>query len=335
MTLRIIDAEAELDAAFDQLEATLTAWAGGQADAWQRDGHDGVVAHGASFTRQEDVYIYLEAHRRRRVLGVALSERDKQVFQIEAQRQDPAKDKKRFVLAANDAQETFLLLAVEELKAQGIRDVFRRLAGAPAVKRANLSNRDYVLLGPLSDPKTAEALLSLAALHPAYEQLVEKAAGSAVTEADRAESADLYAMSPGVARQHRVQAKVTRALFERLTGLGYVMETVELGSLTADLAMSRGEDTVVFEIRPEADIDDLQKALGHLAIIAPRALGIDRLIMLPAPKDPIGAALDPYKQAFEEMGVSLALYDFRDGELNFVLEYTDPGLAADVRLALA
>ncbi len=327
MTLRIIDAQVQLDAAFDQLEGTLAAWAGGRADAWAHGRGQGV-----SFAKGIDIYLYLETHEDRRILGAALAERDRDVFRLETARHEPGRNRKPLVAATNEAGEMFLLISIDALKGQGLRDVFRRLAGAAAVKRANLAERDYVLVGPLSEPKSADALLAIAALHPKFEEHIEKSAGRGQ---DEAEERDLYPVSPHVARQHRAPAKVRRALFERLTGLGYVLETVELGHLSADLAMSRGEDTVVFEIRPEAEVEDLQKALGHLALIAPRALGIDRVLLLPAPREPVGAALDPYKQALEEMGVSLAFYDFRGGETSILLEYADRVLAADVRLSLA
>jgi hypothetical protein len=326
MTLRIIDAPDQLDAAFAQLEATLAAWAGGRADAW-RQGH----GRGVSYAKGMDVYLYVEAHEGAHIIGAALSERDRDVLRFETSRKEPARNRRSLVAAANTSGDMFLLFAIEALKAQGLRDVFRRLAGAAAIKRANLADRDYVLVGPLADPKTADALLALAALHPKVEDHIEKSAGRGQ---DEAEDSDLYAASRQVARQHRAPAKARRALFERLTGLGYVLETVELGALTADLAMSRGEDTVVFEIRAEAEVEDLQKALGHLSLIAPRALGIDRVLVLPAPAAAIGASLDPYKQAFEEMGVSLVFYDFKGGEIGFHLELADAALKSDVRLAL-
>jgi hypothetical protein len=334
MTLRMIDAEAPLDAAFDALEAALEAWAGGRSDAWQKDDRNGPGASGASFARRDDVYLYVEKDRHTRVLGVALSERDKDLVRIEVSRAEPMKDRKRVALAVDEAGLAFLLIAADELKRQDVRDAFRRLAGAPRVKRANVSGRDYVLIGPVNDPACADALLSLAALHPRFEGHVEKMA-SLATQQDGADEADIYKISPNVARQHRAPAKVTRALFERLTAIGYLMDTVALGRLTADLAMSRGEDTVVFEVRPEADVDDLQKALGHLALIAPRALGIARVIALPAPRDALGATLDPYKQAFVEMGVSLIVYDFQGGQPRFSVELADASLDADLRAAIA
>ncbi len=329
MTLRIIDAEGPLTTAFSQLEGTLSAWAGGRSDAWEdRDG-----VEGASFSRSEDVYLFIERQRRRLVFGAALSASDKDLIAFEISREEPARDKKRIAAAMNEAGESFLLIGVDALKNQGVGDVFRRLAGAPAVKRANLSDRDYVLIGPLSDPRSAEALLALAALHPRFARQIDKAAHVAVDE-DR-EDAAIYAVAAGVAKTHRAGAKAARALFERLAALGYYAETVELGALKADLAMSRGEDTVVFEIRAEAEVEDLQRALGHLALIAPLALGLTRVIVLPAPKEALGATLDPYKQAFEEMKVSLVFYDFKGGETVLTLDTADPGLHADVRLALA
>lgn len=329
MTLRIIDADGPLLTAFSQLEATLAAWGGGRTDAWERQ--DGL--EGWSFSRSEAVYLFLERQRRKYVFGAALSAGDHDLFAFDISRDEPGRDKKRVAVAMNEAGESFLLIAAEALKGKGIGDVFRRLAGAPAVKRANLADRDYVLIGPLTDQRSAEALLAVAALHPRFERQIEKAAHLAADD-DR-EDADIYAVSSGVAKTHRAAAKATRALFERLAALGYYAETVELGALKADLAMSRGEDTVVFEIRAEAEVEDLQRALGHLALIAPLALGLTRVIVLPAPKEALGATLDPYKQAFEEMKVSLVFYDFRGGETVLMLDTADPGLHADVRLALA
>jgi hypothetical protein len=326
MTLRIIEDTGQLDAAFSQLESSLSTWSGGRGMAW-RQGR----GEGKSFAKGTDMYLFLETHERVRAVGAALTERDRDLFRFETARLEPGRDKRSVVMATDAEGHGFMLFSIEALKAQGLRDVFRRLAGAPAVKRANLAGRDYVLVGPLADARSVEALLALAALHPKFEEHIEKCAARDRHEADET---DLYPVSAHVGRQHRAPAKVRRALFERLTGLGYVLETVELGPLNADLAMSRGEDTVVFEIRPEAELEDLQKALGRLALIAPRALGIDRVLVLPAPRAPVGAALDPYKQALEEMGVSLAFYDFSHGETGFVLDFADPNLAPDVRLAL-
>jgi hypothetical protein len=329
MTLRIIDADGPFLTAFMQLEATLAAWGGRRGDAWERA--DGL--EGWSFSRSDEVYLFIERQRRRYVFGAALSAGDRDLLTFEISRDEPARDKKRVAAAMNETGECFLLIAAEALKSKGIGDVFRRLAGAPAVKRANLAERDYVLIGPLTDPRSAEALLALAALHPRFERQIEKSAHAAVDE-DREDMA-IYAVSHEVAKTHRAAAKATRALFERLAALGYYAETVELGALKADLAMSRGEDTVVFEIRAEAEIEDLQRALGHLALIAPLALGLTRVIVLPAPKGALGATLDPYKQAFEEMKVSLVFYDFKGGATVLTLDTADPGLHEDVQLALA
>jgi len=329
MTLRIIDAEPALLSAFRQLEATLCAWAGEPSDIWE--GED--ATQGASFSRSEDVYLFMERRARRAVFGVALSANDADLIRFEISWKEPARDKSRVVAAQNEAGECFFLIGADALKSQGVGDVFRRLARAPAIKRANLANRDYVLIGPLTDPRSAEALLALAALHPRHGLQIDKSAHLA-TDEDR-DDAVIYEVSVGVRTTHRAMAKAARALHDRLSTCGYYAETVEFGALKADLAMSRGEDTVVFEIRAEARVEDLQRGLGHLALIAPSALGLMRVIVMPASKRALGAAFDPYKQAFEDMKISLLFYDFRNGEVVLTFDAVDPSLHPDVQQALA
>src|SRR5262249_35181860 len=98
--------------------------------------------------------------------------------------------RKRFAVAIGEADEPYLLISADELRRQDIRDPFKRLAGAPQIKRANVSDRDYVMVGPLNDARAADALLSLAALSPRFEAHVEKL-GALVGASDPRDEADV------------------------------------------------------------------------------------------------------------------------------------------------
>ena len=311
MTLRMIDSEAQLSEAFEALETALGGWSGGQSDAWRREEAQGVV-EGVSFARRDDVYVFLERRPDAFVVGVALSESDADLVAFSFGRSEPAGARRRQAAAINDAGETFLLLGIDELKRQGVHDVFRRLAGAVGVKRAHIAERDYVLLGPLGEPESADALLSVAELHPRFERHVERL-GALAARSDSAEGARLYPVSARVVRQHRVFPKIAAALFERFAGAGYQLDAASAGPVQADLALRRGEDTLVFEIRPDCTVEDIQRGLGQLVLLAPNAEGVTRLLVLPAGREPEAAAtaLAVFRGAFDELAVVALTYDFR------------------------
>ncbi len=335
MTLRIIDAEVQLDQAFGLLRSTLKAWAGGRDEAWQQEGRDGVRAEGAAYSRREDVYVAVERDERRWTLSVALTEKDQILLEVAIPRRDPARDRKRFAMAWSDGDEPFLLLGVDELRRQGLRDPFRRLAGAPLVKRANVSDRDYVLIGPLKEEGAPDALLSLAALHPRFEALVERL-GALAGRSDEADEAEIYTVSPRVARERRVHAKVSAALFQRLRGAGFQIAELKSGVLRADFAAVRGDKALAFEIRADAEIGGGLKALGQLVAVAPAGgagsgPGFRRSLVLPGPRESLGSALAPFEAAFRELGVLVLLYDFKDGEVFFWAQAVPPDFPNDLR----
>ncbi|MGE0829250.1 MAG: hypothetical protein AB7O04_07865 [Hyphomonadaceae bacterium] len=334
MTLRIIDAETALEAAIAKFEDALTAWAGAKSNVWQKDWREGAEAEGASYARREDVYIFVEKQKRDVLIGVSLAERDRDLFRAALPRAAPAADRKRYAIAEDDSDgQSYLLIAADELKRQGIREPFRRLAGVANIKRANVSERDYVLIGPLNDARAADALLSLGGLHPDFERHVERLAALA-GESDAREETLLYPVSRQVERMHRAHEKIVAALFQTLHGAGYAIDDVETGLFRADFAMSLGAETLVFEIRADAALEDLIKALGQLTLAAPKAAGLTRILALPAPREQLGAALEPYFSTFEEHAISVLIYDFKDGEARFFLERADTGLSDGARALL-
>lgn len=302
---------------------------------WQTDGRDGVEAEGASYARRDDVYVFVERQRRHVLIGAALNHKDRDLYRVALPRQEPAKERKRWALAQDDETgETHLLIAADELRRQSVRDVFRRLAGAPQIKRANVSDRDYVLIGPLEEASVGDALISVGGLHPDFERHVERLA-SLAAESDEREEAELYKISRAVERQHRAHARVVHALFERLHAAGFALDQAETGGLRADFAMSRGAETLVFEIRADGAIEDVLKALGQLAVVAPKPAGLHRILALPAPRDQLGGALEPFRPAFEELGVSVLVYDFVGREVSFFFALANADLPRETRQAFA
>jgi hypothetical protein len=316
MGLRIVDAEVQLEQAFAQLEKALTAWAGGKSEAWQKDGRDGPRTEGASYGRREDVYLYTEKTPRTLSVGVALTEKDRALLTLELPRREPAKDRKKFALAIGDAEEPYLLVSVDELRHQGIRDPFKRLAGAPQIKRANVSDRDYVLVGPLTEARAADALLSLAALNPRFEAHVETL-GALAASSDEKDDRDVYQVSARVAHERRVHAKVVDGLFEKLRAAGFQIAELKNGPLMADFAVHRADVAIAFEIRADAELEDFLKAIGQLVLIAPAGGAFKRCIVLPAPREALGGALAPFEAAFKEIGALVLLYDFQDKGIKF------------------
>lgn len=330
MGLHIVEAELQLEQAFLRLEQTLAAWAGGKGETWQKDGRDGPREEGASYSRRDDLYLYTEKNQKTFSVGAALTAKDRALLTLELPRRDPAKDRKRFALAVNETDETFLLVSAEELKRQNIRDPFRRLAGAPHIKRANVSDRDYVMIGPLGDARTADALLSLAALNPRFEEHVEKL-GALAGLSDEKDDADVYQVSPRVARERRVHTKVVEALFTRLRSAGFQVAELTNGPLMADFAVHRNDVAIAFEIRADAELEDFLKAIGQLTLIAPSGGAFQRCMVLPAPRDPLGGALAPFEAAFREARIFVLLYDFDGKDMKFWAQVVPEGFPAELR----
>lgn len=325
MSLRIVDAELPLDQAYDLLHKTLAAWAGGKAEPWQSGGEEG-----ASFSTRDDVYLFVMRNAKRVAIGAALTAKDKEIFRIEIPRKAPASDRKRAAIVSGENDELFLMAAAEELRKQGIRDPFKRLAGAPNVKRATVADRDYVLIGPLGENNTADALLSLAALSPLFERHVEQLAALA-GQSDAREEADLYAVSPPVAGARRVHAKVVEALFQTLRKAGFQVAELSNGPLRADFAVARADGAIAFEIRADAELNDFIKALGQLALIAPAGGAFRRALVAPAPQTSLGESLASFEATFRELGVWVLLYDFDHSAINLWTAVAPADLAPDLR----
>jgi len=333
MALKIVDGAEQLQASLDTLEATLTAWADGKADHWQEDGRGAPRESGATYARRDDVYLFTHQSPREISVGVALAERDRDLVRISLPRREPSKDRKRAALALDDSGASFLLISVDELKRQSIREPLRRLAGAPQIKRANVADRDYVLLGPLDEPRVAEALLALGGLHPLFEKHVEKL-GALAGASDDLDEQELYRPSPRVAKQPRLHAKVVHALFEKLHGQGFEVDELKAGPYRADFAMRRRDLSIAFEIRVAAELEDILKSLGQLLLVAPKGSGAQRCIVLPAPREAMGPALDVFQPALEEAASMVLLYDFKDKAFVFWPHLIPAAAPADLVQAL-
>ncbi len=329
--MRIIEDPAELDAAYAALAAAWGAWAPPQRWA-SRDALE-PAGEGASYARRDDVHLFLERTNDKIALGAALTERDQNLLRVEFMRDAPARRKRRVAIAADDAGKHHLLLSAEVLAEQDIRDPFRRLAGAPLAKRAEIGGRDYVLLGPFDAPRIADAFLAVAGLSPAFARHIAKLGALAADEDERLETS-LYEISRNVARAHKVQRRVVAALYEALSVKGYRLDEASAGPLKADFAMTQGAETLAFEIRGDAEIADLVRGVGQLALAAPRGAGLTRFFVLPAPRDD-SRALAPFMPAFEELGVSVLFYDVRDDQVSFVFHRPDPDLPAATRALFA
>jgi hypothetical protein len=326
VSLRIVDADLPLDQAYDLLHKTLAAWAGGKAEPWRHDGDEG-----ASFSTRDDVYLFVMRNAKRLAIGAALTARDKEIFRIEIPRKASASDRKRAAIVTDEASgDLYLMASADELRRQNIREPFRRLAGAPNVKRASVAERDYVLIGPLGEDRTADALLSLAALGPAFEKHVETLAALA-GQSDAREETELYAISPRIAGAHRVHAKVVDALFTMLRGVGFQVAELSNGPVRADFAVARADGAIAFEIRADAELNDFLKALGQLALIAPAGGAFRRALVAPAPQTSLGGALAPLEATFRELGVWVLLYDFKDGAVNLWTAAAPADLPPDLR----
>lgn len=287
MALRIIDNPERLDAALTRLEAGLLAWAGDVADMWR----DRVGGFGTSYARSEAVYLFLERDDRDVHIGAALSDGDQSLLSLRFDRRDPAHRRDRWALAEDDTGAVSLMIATAALERQNIRDAFARLAGAAQVKRAQLGQRDFVLIGPLGTARDGEALALLAALHPDALRANEAA------DPDEAELGQLYRAAKGVRREHKVAAKAATAVQARLTGTGFVPDQIEVGPLSADLAFSRQDERIAVEILGQTDAGAIALAVGRLALIAPRAAGIDRILVLPEPELEGDGALSAFEGA--------------------------------------
>lgn len=331
MALRIIEDPAELDAAYAALSASWAAWAPPQR--WSARDALEPAGEGASFARRDDVHLFLERTNDKIALGAALTERDQSLLRVEFMRDAPARRKRRVAIAIDEAGKFHLLLSSEFLTEQDIRDPVRRLAGAPLAKRAEIGGRDYVLLGPFDAPRIADGFLAVAGLSPTFARHIAKLGALAADEDERMETS-LYEISRNVARAHKVQRRVVAALHEALSLKGYRLDEAEAGPLKADFAMTLGAETLAFEIRGDAEIADLVRGVGQLALAAPRGAGLTRFFVLPAPRDD-ARALTPFMPAFEELAVSVLFYDVRDDQVSFVFHRADPDLPAATRALFA
>jgi hypothetical protein len=324
MTLRIIDQADRLDAAVARLEAGLLAWAGDVADMWR----DRAGGYGTSYARAEAVYLFLERDDRDVHIGAALSDGDRPLVSLRFDRREPARRREHWALAEDETGAVSLMIATAALERQNVRDALPRLAGAAQIKRAQLGHRDFVLIGPLGTARDGEALALLAALHP------EALRAIGAEDADGASLGQLYRAAKGVRREHKVAAKAATAVQARLTGTGFVPDHIEVGPLSADLAFSRDDERIAVEILGQTDAGAIALAVGRLAMIAPRAAGIDRILVLPEPELDGDAALSAFEGAFTELALAVVLVGFDRGSTRLTLAYGADQISEDAREAL-
>jgi hypothetical protein len=193
-----------------------------------------------------------------------------------------------------------------------------------------VSGREYVLIGPLTDAHIADALLSLASLAPAFERHVDKI-GVLAAQSDARDDAELYAISSKVASAHRVHTKVVETLFQKFRAAGFQVADLSSGAARADFAVAGPDGAIAFEIRPDATLGDFLKAIGQLMLIAPAGGAFRRALVLPAPRDAMGAAIAPLETAFREAGVWVLLYDFDGGQVNVWSQLAPQDLPAHLR----
>ncbi len=334
MPLRIVDDPAQLDQAYAALKSALTAWAGPGAHAWAAQGGLEPAGEGASFARRDDVHLYLERTDDRIAIGVALTAHDRDLLRLEFLRDAPARRKRRLAIAVEDDGAFALLISTEALADQDIRDPLKRLAGAPLAKRADIGGRDFVLLAPLGEPRIADALAAVAGLSPHFERHIAQLGDLAAGEDARMKTA-LYEISPRVARTHKVQRRVVAALHEKLAGAGFQLDEAEAGPLKADFVMSRGAESLVFEIRGDAEIADLVRGLGQLTLVAPKGASLTRVLVLPAPRQDIGQAIAAFYPALDELSVNVLLYDLSDAGMSFHFDRVDATLPRETRALFA
>lgn len=312
MSLRIVDADLQLNQAFDLFERMLKAWAGGRTDEWRKDGPAGVTEEGATYARRDDVYVSVAMTDAAASIGVALMPGDVTVLEIALPRRGPARDRRRAALAVDDNGETFLLAAEEALRAQGVRDAFRRMAGQSAAKRARVGGRDYLMLGPLSDPAAVDALLALAALHPTFEAHLDRLA-----RLDAPTPTTLYRPSETLAHAHRIADKAAFAFAARLRAAEFTLVTAATGPFVADIAGQREETAVAAHVARAVTPAAIAEAMGVLALAAPTQAGFFRLLIIPAPRDASDPAVVAVAEAAADLDVALVGVDIRDEEVVF------------------
>lgn len=327
--MRIVDEPAQLDLAYEALRAALAAWAGPGSHQWRAQSALEPRGEGASFARRDDLHLYLERSVDKLALGVALTESDEDLLRVEFVREAPARRKRRAAIAIDEGGRFHLLLSIDFLADQDIRAPLAALAGAPLVKGAEIGARQYVLLGPLDAPRVADGLAAIAGLSPGFRRHIARLGDLAADEDERMRSA-LYPISRNVARAHKAHRRVVAELYERLSQAGWT-NAAPRAPVAADFAMSLAGQTLVFEIRGDAALADLVRGLGQLVVAAPAGTPTARLFVLPAPRDGDAGALAPFQAAFEELGVSVLLYDIRNDALEFRLARADPGLSPQAR----
>ncbi|MBY0448517.1 MAG: hypothetical protein K2P95_07480, partial [Hyphomonadaceae bacterium] len=70
--------------------------------------------------------------------------------------------------------------------------------------------------------------------------------------------------------------------------------------------------------------------IGQLMLVAPRRSGFSRCIVLPAPREALGAALGAFEVALNEAGALILMYDLKDKELVFWPQAVPEGFPADL-----
>jgi hypothetical protein len=323
INLRIIDADLQLDQAFDAFERTLKSWAGGRAGEWRTDGPRGVAEEGATYARRDDVYLFVSMTDEAAHIGIALMPSDRSVLDIGLPRRGPGRDRRRAALASDDEGRLYLLAAEEALRLQGVREPFRRMAGHAFAKRARVGGRDYLMLGPLTDPGAVDALLAVAALHPAFEAHLDRLA-----RIDAPASADLWRASDGVARLHRGAERAVFAAAQALRRANFILEPPLESPFGIDLSARRGEAAIAICAVREPSACAIAERAGALCLAAPTSAGYVRALLAPAAREPEDRTLLALADALADMEVSLVRYDIRDDAMTLTPVGAAPGIVA-------
>jgi len=309
--LRIVDADLQLNQAFDLFERTLQAWAGGRADEWRKDGPRGVAEEGSTYARRDDVYVSVAMTDETAAIGVALMPGDRAILDIALPRRGPGRDRRRAALAVDDNGDVFLLAAEESLRERGVREPFRRMAGHAFAKRARVAGRDYLMLGPLAQAGVVDAILALAALHPTFEAHLDRLA-----RLDAPAPMGVWRVSDGLARVHRGAEKAAFAAALALRRAEFVLIDPLPGPFAVDVAARRGEAYLAVRAVRDASAETLAQAAGALALAAPACDGWTRILLAPAPRAADDPALAAFADALAEMGITLTTFDVRDDAMH-------------------
>jgi hypothetical protein len=181
------------------------------------------------------------------------------------------------------------------------------MAGHAFAKRARVGGRDYLMLGPLTEPGAVDALLALAALHPAFEAHLDRLA-----RIDAPAPTHLWRISDGVARLHRSAERAVFAAAQALRRADFTIEAPPEGPFGIEMAARRGDAAIAICAVREASSCAVAERAGALCLAAPTSAGFVRALLVPAPRESDDRTLAALADALADMDVSLVRFDVRD-----------------------